>query len=147
VIAEVIPRPRAAHVDIPEPARTFLEQAFKTLRAPDAAAMVSGSAVDAMLKELGYKNGSVYERINQAVEDHKLTQRMGDWAHEVRLGSNRPRHADSEKPHVTDSEAKQSVDLQKRSATFSLFSQNSLGAELPQQSRPRKSDVQQERHL
>ena len=40
---------------------------------------------------------------------HTITKAMGDWAHEVRLGSNRPRHADHEMPHVSPAEAKQSV--------------------------------------
>jgi len=110
-IAQVIPEPKDAHVDIPEPARTFLQQAFRTLHAPDAAAVMAGSAVDAMLKQLGYGDGSVYARIKQAVDEHKLTAGMGAWAHEVRLGSNRPRHADSEKPHVAPQEAKQSVEF------------------------------------
>jgi DNA-directed RNA polymerase subunit RPC12/RpoP len=110
-IVEIIPKPKEAHGDIPEPARTFLQQAYRTLHAPDAAVMVAGSAVDAMLKELGFKAGSVYARIEQAVEQHELTDGMGEWAHEVRLGSNRPRHADNEKPHVTADEAKQSVEF------------------------------------
>ena len=33
------------------------------------------------------------------------------WAHEVRLGSNRPRHADKDRPHVSDEEAQQSVEF------------------------------------
>jgi hypothetical protein len=64
-----------------------------------------------MLKELGYKEGSLYVRIDQAVQDHKLTESMGAWAHEVRLGSNRPRHADEERPHVEPQEAAQSVEF------------------------------------
>lgn len=68
-------------------------------------------AVDAMLKQLGYTEGNVYDRINKAVEDHKLTEGMGAWAHEVRLGSNRPRHSDANRPHVTSDEAKQSVEF------------------------------------
>jgi hypothetical protein len=36
---------------------------------------------------------------------------MADWAHEVRLGSNRPRHADEKRPHVSSEEAKQSVEF------------------------------------
>jgi hypothetical protein len=119
-VAEVIPSPKEAHVDIPEPARTFLQQAYQTLHAPDAAAMVAGSAVDAMLKELGYKEGSVYTRITKAVEDHKLTEGMGRWAHEVRLGSNRPRHADEQNPHVSAAEAAQSVEFAE-SLGFFLF--------------------------
>jgi len=81
------------------------------MHAPDAAAVMAGSAVDAMLKELGYADGSVYARIGKAVEDHKLTEDMGKWAHEVRLGSNRPRHSDAEKPHVLPDEARQSVEF------------------------------------
>ena len=110
-IAEVIPSAKSAHEDIPEPARKFLQQAYDTLHAPDAAAVMAGSAVDAMLKQLGYTEGNVYDRIKKAVEDHKLTEGMGQWAHEVRLGSNRPRHADANRPHVTSDEAKQSVEF------------------------------------
>jgi hypothetical protein len=117
-VVEVIPASKQAHEDIPEPARRFLQQAFETLHAPDAAAVMAGSAVDAMLKELGYKDGSVYERINKAVDEHKLTDGMGKWAHEVRLGSNRPRHADSEKPHVSPEEAIQSVEFAEALGSF-----------------------------
>ncbi|MFC7700921.1 DUF4145 domain-containing protein [Bradyrhizobium sp. GCM10028915] len=110
-IVEVIPAPKTAHADIPEPARTFLQQAFGTLHAPDAAAVMAGSAVDGMLKAKGYVDGSLYARIDAAVGGHALTTEMGDWAHEVRLGSNRPRHADAEKPHVSPEEARQSVEF------------------------------------
>jgi hypothetical protein len=110
-IVEIIPGPKKAHSDIPEPARTFLQQAYQTMHAPDAAVMTAGSAVDSMLKQLGYTEGSVYARINKAVDEHKLTDGMGAWAHEVRLGSNRPRHADGERPHATAAEAKQSVEF------------------------------------
>jgi Domain of unknown function (DUF4145) len=103
------PSQQQAHVDIPEPARAFLQQAMDTLHAPDAASVMAGSAVDAMLKHLKLTDGSLYSRIDRAVEDHTITKAMGDWAHEVRLGSNRPRHADKEKPHVLPEEAKQSV--------------------------------------
>ncbi len=110
-IVEIIPAPKVAHSDIPEPAHTFLKQAYETLHAPDAAAVMSGSAVDSMLKDMGYKDGSLYSRIDKAVADNKLTKSMGEWAHEVRLGSNRPRHADEAKPHVSQAEAAQSVEF------------------------------------
>lgn len=110
-IAAIFPEGRAVHEDIPEPAKTFLQQAFDTLHAPDAAAVMSGSAVDAMLKSFGLRDGSLYSRIDEAVGKNILTGAMGDWAHEVRLGSNRPRHADEKKPHVTPDEAKQSVEF------------------------------------
>jgi len=110
-ITEVFPGLRLAPEQLPETARKYLQQAFETLHAPDAAAVMAGSAVDAMLKEKGYLEGSLYTRIDKAVADHMLTEGMGDWAHWVRLGSNRPRHADKEAPHITSAEAKQSVEF------------------------------------
>lgn len=117
-VTKVFPEPKSAHADIPMPARAFLQQAYDTLHAPDAAAVMAGSAVDAMLKALGYVDGTLYARIDKAVEDHKLTKEMGDWAHWVRLGSNRPRHADAEKPHVSTQEAEQSVEFAEALANF-----------------------------
>jgi hypothetical protein len=111
LIVEMHPQPSTVDEAMPESARKFLQQAHETLHAPDAAAMVAGSAVDAMLKALGYEKGSLYDRIDQAVAEHKITKEMGDWAHWVRLGSNRPRHADKDKPHVLEEEAKQSVEF------------------------------------
>jgi len=100
-----------AAAEIPDPAWRYLQQAMETQHAPDAAAVMAGSAVDAMLKRLGLTEGSVYRRIEEAVAKHILTEAMGDWAHEVRLGSNRPRHADAENPHVTPQQAEQSVEF------------------------------------
>lgn len=105
------PSEKVAHEDIPEPARTFLKQAFETLHAPDAAAVMAGSAVDAMLKAKGLADGSLYSRIDKALDSNILTDGMARWAHSVRLGSNRPRHADAERPHVSAEEAKQSVEF------------------------------------
>lgn len=118
IVTEIIPEKKSAHADIPMPARSYLQQAYETVHAPDAAAVMAGSAVDAMLKALGYLDGSLYVRIDKAVEEHKLTKEMGDWAHEVRLGSNRPRHADADKPHVSAVEAEQSVDFAEALANF-----------------------------
>lgn len=117
-VQEYFPRQREAHEDLPDVARRFLQQAFEALHAPDAAAVMAGSAVDAMLKKLGYKDGSVYTRIDQAIADHVLTDAMGEWAHSVRLGSNRPRHADEESPHVTPEEAVQSVEFAEALGNF-----------------------------
>ncbi|WP_162307534.1 DUF4145 domain-containing protein [Bradyrhizobium amphicarpaeae] len=107
-----------AHTDIPEPARTYLQQAYETLHAPDAAAVMAGSAVDAMLKVRGLTNGSLYSRIDEALSQNLLTKGMAEWAHEVRLGSNRPRHADRENPHVSPDEAKQSVEFAEALGNF-----------------------------
>jgi Domain of unknown function (DUF4145) len=115
---EIFPKPRVAHEDVPEPAKTFLQQAIDTLHAPDAAAVMAGSAVDAMLKNVGLIKGSLYERIDQALEKHILTTGMAEWAHTVRLGSNRPRHSDPETPHVSADEAQRSVDFAEALGTF-----------------------------
>jgi hypothetical protein len=79
---------------------------------------MSGAAVDSMLKLLGYEKGSVYARIDQAVTDHKITENMGEWAHSVRLGANRPRHADLDSPHVSPGEAAQSLEFAEALAFF-----------------------------
>ena len=115
---QVFPKPREAHEDIPDTARRFLQQAYDTLNAPDASAVMAGSAVDAMLKAKGYSDGTLYHRIDKALANNVLTQGMADWAHSVRLGSNRPRHADAEKPHVSYDEARQSVDFAEALGNF-----------------------------
>lgn len=114
----LFPSPRRAHEDLPEPARTFLQQAYETLHAPDAAALMAGSAVDGMLKHHGYSNGSLYSRIDEALAANLLTQGMAKWAHSVRLEANRPRHADKEQPHVSPEEAKQSVEFAEALGNF-----------------------------
>ena len=73
--------------------------------------MLSASSIDAMLKEKGYKEGSLYKRIEKAVEDHLITAKMGKWAHQVRLGANDERHAD-ENAELPDSiDAKKLIDF------------------------------------
>ena len=99
-------------------ARNFLQQAYETLHAPDAAAVMAGSAIDAMLKHHNYTTGSLYDRIDKALADNLLTKGMADWAHEVRLGSNRPRHADKDKPSVSLAEAAQSVEFAEALGNF-----------------------------
>jgi len=136
----LFPDAKTAHEDIPEPARTSLQEAYETLHAPDAAAVMAGSAVDAMLKARGLETGNLYTRIDEALASNLLTKGMADWAHEVRLGSNRPRHADQERPHVSPEEAKQSVEFADALGNF-LFVltarvnrglKEATGAEVPQ---------------
>jgi Domain of unknown function (DUF4145) len=118
IIETLYPSVRIAAAEIPDPARRFLQQAMETLNAPDAAAVMAGSAVDAMLKHFKLTEGSVYKRIDEAVNQNILTPAMGDWAHEVRLGANRPRHSDQENPHVSPQEAQQSVEFAEALAHF-----------------------------
>jgi len=56
--------------------------------------MLSASAVDAMLKEKGLKDGRLYERIHDAVKQHLISEDMAQWAHQVGLDPNDPRYVD-----------------------------------------------------
>ena len=96
---------------LPEKARTYLQQAMESLHAPDGAAMLIAAAVDAMLKAKNLTEGTLNNRIDKAVAAHLFTEEMGEWAHAVRLGSNRPRHADTDDPHVSIEEAKQALEF------------------------------------
>ena len=117
-VEQLYPRPKTAHEDLPPAARHFLQQAYDTLHAPDAAGVMSASAVDAMLKSLGYVDGALYTRIDKAAEDGVLTKGMAQWAHSVRLEANRPRHADAEKPHLTSEDALRSVEFTEALGSF-----------------------------
>ena len=113
-VDETFPRAKSVAEELPEPARKYLEQAYRTIGdAPDAAAMVASSSVDAMLKSKGFKGKeeTLYQRIDQAVEDRVLTEDMGKWAHHVRFVSNYPRHADDKDPHVSPEQARIVVDF------------------------------------
>jgi Domain of unknown function (DUF4145) len=106
---KTIPDVRTVNNDLPERSRVYLAQAISSLNAPDGAVMLAGSAVDAMLKQAGYEEGTVYQRITKAVDDHVLTPSMAEWAHAVRIESNKPRHADVDQPHATKELAEQAI--------------------------------------
>lgn len=93
-VSEVFPSTRDLDDAIPERARSYLKQARDSLHAPAGAVMLAASAVDAMLKEKGFKTGSLYQRIDEAAEAHAITAAMAAWAHDVRLDANDQRHAD-----------------------------------------------------
>jgi hypothetical protein len=103
-ITEIWPSPQTVAEAVPPRAREFLSQAMASLHAPAGAVMLTASAVDAMLKEKGYKDGSLYTRIDAAAAAHLITPEMAAWAHEVRLGANDQRHADetAEMPSAVD---------------------------------------------
>ncbi|MBD0331997.1 MAG: DUF4145 domain-containing protein, partial [Chitinophagaceae bacterium] len=93
--------------------KAFLQQAIDSTFAPAGSLMLCASAVDAMLKEKGYKDGSLYTRINKAAKDHLITQDMSDWAHHVRLDANDQRHADYDAELPTVDDAKKAIDFTK----------------------------------
>lgn len=108
---EIYPDLLTANEAIPEPARAYLNQSIDSLHAPAGSVMLAASSVDAMLKAKSYKIGSLYSRINKAVENHLITQEMAQWAHEVRLDANDQRHVDEGASLPTADDAKRCIDF------------------------------------
>ena len=92
-------------------AREYLKQCKDSLHASAGAVMLAASAVDAMLKAKGYKDGSLYQRIKEAAAGHIITADMATWAHQVRLDANDQRHADESASFPTREEAQRSLDF------------------------------------
>lgn len=103
---------------VPGRAKQFLEQAISSIHAPAGAVMLTGSAVDAMLKEKGLKTGSLYTRIKAAAEQHLITAEMATWAHEVRLDANDQRHADEDAELPDETDARKTIDFALALAQF-----------------------------
>lgn len=80
--------------------------------------MLTASAVDSMLKEKGYREGSLYTRIDKAAADHLITSEMALWAHEIRLDANDQRHADESAPLPTSAEADKAFEFASALAQF-----------------------------
>ncbi|WKZ86307.1 DUF4145 domain-containing protein [Ralstonia pickettii] len=91
--------------DIPARARARLKDARDTLANPSPSIVSSAAAVDFMLKAKGLKDGSLFTRIEQAAEQHMITDDMKAWAHEIRDSSNFERHADETAEEPTKEEA------------------------------------------
>lgn len=91
--AKVVPDIAKLSTDIPPQAARYLVQARETLSSPSASVITSASAVDAMLKARGYKEGVLFSRIQKAEDEGVLTKDMARWAHDVRLDANDERHA------------------------------------------------------
>lgn len=105
--------PQNTQVDdaIPSPARDYLQQAIDSLHAPAGAVMLAASAVDAMLKGKGLREGSLYKRIDMAKDENLITPEMAKWAHEVRLDANDQRHADINAKLPEQDDAKRIIDF------------------------------------
>lgn len=113
-VDKTFPDAKPVEEQLPERARRYLEQAHRTMGdAPDAAAVMASSSVDAMLKDKGFtcRKKSLRDRIDEAKEAHLLTEDMAKWAHHVRFMSNNPRHADEDDPYVSPEQAQTVVDF------------------------------------
>ncbi len=112
-VFEVYPKTAPLSDAIPEKAKAYLSQAIDSISAPAGAVMLSASAVDEMLKRIGYTEGNLYSRIDKAVADNVLTVDMGVWAHEIRLDANDQRHSDIAAQLPTEADAERVVDFAK----------------------------------
>ena len=117
-ISEMYPNSITISDTIPKRAKEYLEQGIDSIHAPVGAIMLAASSIDAMLKNKGYKEGSLYSRIKTAVEDHLITEEMSKWAHQVRLDANDQRHADEDFVLPTEEDAKKAIDFALALAEF-----------------------------
>jgi hypothetical protein len=107
----IVPALQVTSSDVPPRARNFLVQARETLSSPAASVMMSASAVDAMLRGRGYKDGSLYARIGNAEKDGVLTANMAEWAHDIRLDANDQRHPDDADTGSSPEDAKRCLEF------------------------------------
>jgi hypothetical protein len=110
-ITHLWPAPQAVPEELPERAQAYLTQAISSIHAPVGAVVTAASSVDAMLKSKGYREGSLYSRIDAAARDHLITAEMAAWAHEIRLEANDQRHADEEAPLPTQEDAARIIEF------------------------------------
>jgi hypothetical protein len=94
LISQTWPQSMIVDDSVPERAREYLSQAISSITAPAGAVMLAASAIDAMLKDKGYKDGTLYSRIEKASKNHLITTEMAAWAHDIRLDANDQRHSD-----------------------------------------------------
>jgi hypothetical protein len=117
-VSEIYPSNIIVEDAIPSRAKSYLQQAIDSLHSPAGAVMLTASAVDSMLKEKSYTDGSLYDRINKAATEHVITQDMALWAHQVRLDANDQRHSDENVELPTRDEAQRSIDFAQALAQF-----------------------------
>lgn len=117
-ITNMWPAAYSASDALPSRVREFLTQAVDSLHAPAGAVMLTASAVDAMLKDKGFKDGSLKSRINAAAMAHLITAEMAAWGHEVRLDANDQRHADETAELPSSADAVRAIEFTKALAQF-----------------------------
>ena len=112
------PTPKTVADEFPARAREFLSQAIASLHAPAGAVMLTASAVDVMLKDKGYKDGSLNARLDAAAKAHLITAEMAAWAHEIRLDANDQRHADEAASLPSEADAAKAIEFANALAQF-----------------------------
>lgn len=117
-VTEIYPSTTNISDVIPSKAKEYLEQCLNSIHAPAGAVMLAASSVDAMLKNKGLVEGSLYSRIDKANKEHLITDEMAKWAHQVRLEANGERHADEDNEIANEEDAKKALDFAQALAEF-----------------------------
>ncbi len=96
-IIRVFPNPKKpySHPSIPEKIRELFADVQELLRQRRNPALIIGacrSILDVATKELGAKEGSLYERIEELYKSHVITKPLKDWAHILRRYGNKAIH-------------------------------------------------------
>jgi hypothetical protein len=117
-VQSIYPKSESVNEILPTKVKTYLQQAIDSAFAPAGSVMLCASAVDAMLKEKGLTEGSLYKRIDKASENGVMTKEMSTWAHQVRLDANDQRHSDEEATLPTVDDAKKSIEFTQTLAEF-----------------------------
>jgi hypothetical protein len=110
-VDEIYPNVPTVNDTLPERVKSYLQQAMDSTNAPSGSVMLCASAVDALLKDKGYKEGSLYKRIDQAKDAGLITPGMATWAHQVRLDANDERHVDEAMAMPSIENAKQCIEF------------------------------------
>ncbi|MEX1013880.1 MAG: DUF4145 domain-containing protein [Candidatus Paceibacterota bacterium] len=108
-IEEFFPKLMILDKSLPNKAFKYLQQAHESVNTPSGCIMLCASAVDEMLKQREYFEGSLYNRIKKATEDNVLTKDMEQWAHDIRLDANDERHSDYDASMASIEDAKRAL--------------------------------------
>lgn len=118
LVEEFYPSTKTIDQILPDKVKAYLKQAIDSTFAPAGSVMLCACSVDAMLKEKGYLDGSLYARINKAADEGLLTKEMATWAHQIRLDANEQRHSDVDSDLPSVEEAKQAIEFAKTLSEF-----------------------------
>jgi Domain of unknown function (DUF4145) len=132
----IIPAPKYLDKNLPSRVAHYLGQAQESVASPSASIVMSASAIDAMLKEKGLKDGSLFTRINKAAETGIITKDMAHVAHDVRLGANDERHADEDTALTTDEDARRCLEFAEAIAEMIFILPTRVKALTPKPAKP-----------
>ena len=96
---------------VPPPAREYLRLAQESIHSPAGAVLLCGSAVDAMLKAHGHREGSLNSRMDQAKAGGIITEGIAAWAGTVRLDADDQLNLDEESSMPSRTDAERSLDF------------------------------------